>query len=108
VLSRRDEAARQLTREWLARQNVPYDELVLGGLDGAPDDQHEFKVYYLRALLERGEDVVLMVDDLPGLQEAIAGAGLPVAVLRVQPPYELQAQPGPLTPVARDEPPLSS
>jgi len=89
VLSRRDEAARELTREWLARHRVPYDELVLGGVDGAPDDQHDFKVHHLRALLERGEQVVLMVDDLPGLDEAVASAGLAVPVLRVQPPYQL-------------------
>lgn len=99
VLSRRDEAARELTQGWLARHNVPYDELVLGGVDGAPDDQLEFKVHHLRALLERGEEVLLMVDDLPGLGEAVAAAGLPTPVLRVQPPYEppglAQASEGP-------------
>jgi len=94
VLSRRDEAARELTREWLARHHVPYDELVLGGVAGAPDDQHQFKVHHLRALLARGENVVLMVDDLPGLAEAVAGAGLDVPVLAVQPPYELAGTPG--------------
>ncbi len=91
VLSRRDEAARELTRQWLARHRVPYDELVLGGVEGVPDDQHEFKVHHLRALIERGENVVLMVDDLPGLDQAVAAAGLQVPVLRVQPPYEARA-----------------
>ena len=90
VLSRRDEAARELTTQWLERHRVPFDELILGGVDGIPADQHEFKVHHLRALAERGEKVVLMVDDLPGLDAAVADAGLGVPVLRVQPPYSLQ------------------
>jgi len=93
VLSRRDEAARQLTREWLARHGVPHDELVLGGVHGAPADQHQFKVHHLRALLQRGENVVLMVDDLPGLEQALTDAGLAVPVLRVQPPYDYATSP---------------
>ena len=90
VLSRRDEAARELTTQWLERHRVPFDELILGGVDGIPADQHDFKVHHLRALAERGERVVLMVDDLPGLDAAVADAGLDVPVLRVQPPYSLQ------------------
>ncbi|MDA8301434.1 MAG: MBL fold metallo-hydrolase [Actinomycetota bacterium] len=90
VLSRRDEAARDLTTLWLERHGVPFDELILGGVDGTPADQHEFKVHHLRALADRGEKVVLMVDDLPGLDVAVADAGLGVPVLRVQSPYSLQ------------------
>ena len=90
VLSRRDEAARELTTQWLERHGVPFDELILGGVDGVPADQHEFKVHHLRAMLDRGEKVVLMVDDLPGLDTAVAAAGLDVPVLRVQPPYSLE------------------
>ena len=87
VLSRRDEASRELTSRWLLRHRVPFDELILGGVDGAPADPREFKVHHLRALLGRGERIVLAVDDLPGLDVAVAGAGLDVPVLRVQPPY---------------------
>ena len=87
VVSRRDEASRELTSQWLLRHRVPFDELILGGVDGSPDDPQEFKVHHLRELLSRGERIVLAVDDLPGLDVAVTGAGLDVPVLRVQPPY---------------------
>ncbi|MGH9107607.1 MAG: MBL fold metallo-hydrolase [Acidimicrobiales bacterium] len=91
IVSRRDEAARQLTLDWLGRHGIPFDELILGGSDGIPSGLHEFKVHHLRSLLAKGERVVLCVDDLPGLDAAVADARIPVPVLRVQPPYSLEA-----------------
>lgn len=87
IVSSRDEKARQLTEQWLERHDVPYDELILGGVDGAPEGLDQFKIHHLRNLLERGEQVTLVVDDLPSLPESIAGAGLGVPVLTVRPPY---------------------
>lgn len=85
LLSSRDEQARGLTETWLAAQDVPYDELILGGTDGAPAGLAEFKVHHVAALLERGEQVALVVDDLPGLPDAMEPLGVPV--LTVRPPY---------------------
>jgi len=87
IVSSRDEKARSLTEAWLAEHDVPYDELVLGGDGSAPADLGEFKVHHVQRLLERGDRVVLVVDDLPVLPVAMAKAGLGVPVLTVRPPY---------------------
>lgn len=85
IVSSRDEAARQLTEAWLAAQGVPYDELILGGVDGAPRGLEDFKVHHVGGLVGRGEQVALMVDDLPSLPVAMQLLGVPV--LTVRPPY---------------------
>ena len=85
LLSSRDEQARSLTETWLAEQGVPFDELILGGVDGAPRGLAEFKAHHVAALIERGEQVALVIDDLPILPEALAPLGVPV--LTVRPPY---------------------
>ncbi len=85
LVSSRDEAARSLTERWLEEYDVPYDELILGGVAGAPEGLEEFKVHHVRSLLERGEKVVLVIDDLPTLPAAMAAVGVPT--LSVRPPY---------------------
>lgn len=85
LVSSRDEQARTLTEAWLARHEVPFDELILGGVDGVPAGLADFKVHHVAMLLDRGEDVALVVDDLPGLRDAMAPLGVPV--LAVRPPY---------------------
>lgn len=86
LLSSRDEQARTLTEGWLAAQGVPFDELILGGADGAPRGLEDFKVHHVAALIEQGEQVALVVDDLPGLPAAMESLGVPV--LTVRPPYD--------------------
>lgn len=85
IVSSRDEAARALTEAWLAAQGVPYDELILGGAGGAPRGLEDFKVHHVGGLVGRGEQVALMVDDLPSLPPAMQLLGVPV--LTVRPPY---------------------
>jgi ribonuclease J len=89
VVSSRDEQARALTEAWLAEQGVPFDELILGGANGAPAGLAEFKVHHVGALLAGGENVALVIDDMPGLPEAMAPLGVPV--LTVRPPYDESA-----------------
>ncbi|MGH3001116.1 MAG: MBL fold metallo-hydrolase [Gaiellaceae bacterium] len=86
IVSSRDEQARSLTETWLGEQDVPFDELILGGVDGAPAGLAEFKVHHVGALLARGENVALVIDDMPGLPAAMAPLGVPV--LTVRPPYD--------------------
>jgi ribonuclease J len=85
LVSARDEQARSLTETWLASQSIPFDELILGGTNGAPAGLADFKVHHVGALLERGERVTLVIDDMPGLPEAMKPLGVPV--LTVRPPY---------------------
>jgi hypothetical protein len=85
-VSSRDEQARALTEAWLAEHDLPFDELILGGVDGAPGGLAEFKVHHVGALLSRGENVALVIDDMPGLPAAMAPLGVPV--LTVRPPYD--------------------
>jgi ribonuclease J len=85
LVSSRDEQARALTETWLEAQGIPFDELILGGTNGAPAGLAEFKVHHVGALLERGERVTLVIDDMPGLPEAMKPLGIPV--LTVRPPY---------------------
>jgi len=68
---------------------VPFDELILGGANGAPAGLAEFKVHHVGALLAGGENVALVIDDMPGLPEAMAPLGVPV--LTVRPPYDESA-----------------
>jgi ribonuclease J len=86
LVSSRDEQSRTLTEGWLAAQGIPFDELILGGVDGAPAGLAEFKVHHVGALLERGEQVALVIDDMPGLPAAMEPLGVPV--LTVRPPYD--------------------
>lgn len=85
LVSSRDEQARALTETWLEAHGVPFDDLILGGIDGAPAGLEDFKVHHVTALLEGGEQVALMIDDLPQLPDALASLGVPV--LTVRPPY---------------------
>lgn len=85
-VSSRDEKARSLTEAWLTEHDVPFDELILGGVDGAPAGLAEFKAHHVAALLARGEQVALVVDDMPGLPAALAPLDVPV--LTVRPPYD--------------------
>lgn len=85
IVSARNEAARGLTERWLAAHGVPHDELILGGGDGAPAGLEDFKVHHVGGLVGRGEQVALMVDDLPSLP--VAMQLLDVPVLTVRPPY---------------------
>lgn len=85
LVSSRDEQARPLTERWLAEHGIPYDELILGGTDGAPAGLEDFKVHHVRTLLDAGLRVVLVVDDLPTLPAAMAAIGVPT--LSVRPPY---------------------
>jgi len=85
IVSSRDETARDLTEAWLAAHDVSYDELILGGVDGAPAGLEDFKVHHVGGLVGRGEQVALMVDDLPSLPVAMQLLGVPV--LTVRPPY---------------------
>lgn len=85
LVSSRDEQARALTEAWLAEHDVPFDELILGGVDGAPAALDAFKVHHVAALIDRGERVALVIDDLPSLPAAMAPLGVPV--LSVRPPY---------------------
>lgn len=91
IVSSRDEQARALTEAWLAQEGVPFDDLILGGVDGAPAGLAEFKVHHVSALLERGENVALVIDDMPGLPAAMAPLGVPV--LTIRPPYDEAAVP---------------
>lgn len=86
LVSSRDEQARGLTEAWLAAQGIPFDELILGGVDGAPAGLADFKVHHVGALLQRGEQVALVIDDMPGLPAAMESLGVPV--LTVRPPYD--------------------
>jgi ribonuclease J len=86
IVSSRDEQSRSLTEAWLAEQDIPFDELILGGVDGAPAGLAEFKVHHVGTLLARGEEVALLIDDMPGLPAAMAPLGVPV--LTVRPPYD--------------------
>jgi len=86
LVSSRDEVARSLTERWLEDQSIPYDELILGGVDGVPRGLEEFKIHHVRSLLDRGERVVLMIDDMPTLPQAMMDAvGIPT--LSIRPPY---------------------
>jgi hypothetical protein len=87
LVSSRDEQARSLTEQWLVDHGIPYDELILGGTDGAPAGLEEFKVHHVRTLLSSGLRVVLMVDDLPTLPPVMAEIGVPT--LSVRPPQSL-------------------
>lgn len=82
LVSSRDQQARSLTEAWLAEHDVPYDELILG--DGTVGLE-EFKAHHVAALIERGETVELVIDDLATLPAALAPLGIPV--LTVRPPY---------------------
>jgi ribonuclease J len=85
LVSSRDEQARGLTEAWLAAHDVPFDDLILGGVDGVPDGLEDFKIHHVAALLESGEQVALVIDDLPQLPDTMAALGVPV--LTVKPPY---------------------
>lgn len=98
LVSSRDERARSLTEAWLMAQSVPFDELILGGTNGAPSGLAEFKVHHVAALLERGEQVTLVIDDMPGLPAALEPLGVPV--LTVRPPYDESGLPESLIPRA--------
>jgi hypothetical protein len=82
LVSSRHEQARSLTEAWLAGHDVPYDELILG--DGTVGLE-EFKAHHVAALIERGETVELVIDDLPTLPATLESLGIPV--LTVRPPY---------------------
>jgi ribonuclease J len=82
LLTSRDQQARSLTEKWLAEHDVPYDELIMG--DGTVGLE-EFKAHHVAALIERGENVELVIDDLPTLPAALEPLGIPV--LTVRPPY---------------------
>ena len=86
LVSSRDEQSRTLTEGWLAAQGIPFDELILGGVNGVPAGLTEFKLHHVGALLERGEQVALVIDDMPGLPAAMEPLGVPV--LTVRPPYD--------------------
>ena len=85
LVSSRDEQARALTEAWLAEHDVPFDELILGGVDGAPAGLEDFKAHHVAALIARGETVELVIDDLRTLPEALEPLGVPVVTVR--PPY---------------------
>lgn len=85
VVSSRDDQARGLTEAWLAAHEIPYDELILGGGNGAPAGLEDFKAHHVGEIVRRGDKVALMVDDLPSLPEALQSLGVPV--LTVRPPY---------------------
>ncbi|MHB8296836.1 MAG: MBL fold metallo-hydrolase [Acidimicrobiales bacterium] len=87
VVSSRDEQARELTEAWLERHDIPFDEVILGGAEGVPEALDDFKIHHVRSLIGRGENVVLVIDDLPTLRDAAEQAGLEVPVLTVRPPY---------------------
>jgi len=98
LVSSRDEQSRALTEGWLAAQGIPFDELILGGVDDAPAGLAEFKVHHVGALLERGEQVALVIDDMPGLPAALEPLGVPV--LTVRPPYDESGLPPSMIPRA--------
>lgn len=84
IVSARDEAARDLTVEWLRRHEVPYDRLILyrSGVDDA--DIVAFKATQIRRVRDDGAEVVLMVEDAPAVATALQALG--VTTLLVQPP----------------------
>jgi len=82
LLSSRDAQARALTEAWLAEHAIPYDELILG--DGTVGLE-QFKAEHVARLIERGETVELVIDDLRTLPETLDPLGIPV--LTVRPPY---------------------
>ena len=96
LVSSRDEQARALTEAWLASKGVPFDELILGGTDGAPAGLADFKVHHVAELVARGEQVALVIDDMPGLPAALEPLGVPV--LTVRPPYDESGLPPSLIP----------
>jgi ribonuclease J len=98
LVSSRDEQARALTEAWLTAHGIPFDELILGGVDGAPSGLSEFKAHHVATLLERGEQVVLVIDDLPVLPAALEPLGVPV--LTVRPPYAEAGLPPSVNPQA--------
>ena len=85
VVSSRDRSARELTEAWLEAHEVPYDELILGGGDDAPAALEDFKVHHVGEIVRRDGEVALMIDDLPGVRDAMRGLGVPVVTVR--PPY---------------------
>jgi ribonuclease J len=86
VVSARDSQARELTETWLTQHGVPFDELILGGRGDVPGGLEDFKVHHVASIVRRGDEVALMVDDLPGLPVAMMES-LGIPVLTVRPPY---------------------
>lgn len=82
ILSFREDAATEMTMHWLVRHNIPYDRLQLKPA-GMPDDNHNrYKIEAVKQLQEQGESVELVIDDWPGLREAMWEAvGVPVLVV---------------------------
>lgn len=89
ILSARDHAALDLTRDWLARHTIPYDELILGTSSEYAGRLADYKSEHVRRLLRAGVPVRLVVDDDPSVAPAMAALGVPV--LSVRAPGEVPA-----------------
>jgi hypothetical protein len=81
IISGRSAVAEKLTRDWLEKYGVPFDEIRLR----RPDDftgNAQIKINYVRELRERGLTVVLFFEDYPPVAQQIhEETGVPVVTL---------------------------
>lgn len=82
LVSFRNNEARERTMDWLWKNDVPYHSLKLK-MPGEFDNQHDdYKVDYVKRLQAQGHEVVLVIDDWPGLAPAmLRETGVPVMVV---------------------------
>lgn len=87
LVSFREDQARDLTIEWLAKYDVPYEHLTMKGPDVDSSTHDQYKADAVQKLLDEGRQVALVLDDWPGTAEAVERrCGVPVLV--VNPCYQ--------------------
>lgn len=86
VCSGRDIRALHKTQIWLAKYEVPYDELYLCDYSQEYVSNGIYKAKHVQKLRERGYNPVLFVEDWPASAECIEAVG--VDVLCINPRYE--------------------
>lgn len=89
LLSGRDVSATEQTKDWLAKHEVPYDDLILR--DRAQREfQAEYKLGRLKAWIEAhpGHEIWLHMDDWYEVGPAFATEGIPT--LFINPMYEAE------------------
>ena len=75
IITGRQEIARAHTIAWLARYNVPYDELRMYLPADVRYRKWEYKLRYIEELRERGLHPVLFIEDWPLIADHVETAG---------------------------------
>lgn len=81
AVTARNKSSEQVTKDWLQKNNINYDKLIILREDGNYINDDELKTKYINSLIETGYEPVMIFEDRKRIADAIRAMNIPNCVV---------------------------